>query len=80
MGAELRELLLKCQLHLQEGDLDSLIETLDRVMELDLSGLSEEEYSEALRLVEFLIERAKEKRDEISQKLVNFQRFKGYLK
>jgi len=33
-----------------------------------------------LRLVEFLIERAKEKRDEISQKLVNFQRFKGYLK
>ncbi len=76
----LKQLLTKCQLLLEEGDFDTLNETIKKVMELDLSGLSREEFEEAINIIDFLIQRAQEKREDIAQKLANFQRFKGYIR
>lgn len=80
MSEDLKELLTKCQVYLEEGDFDKLIETLEKVASMDLKGLSREDYEEALRIIEFLIERAEKKKLDIAEKLMNFQRFKGYIK
>ncbi len=80
MSEDLKELLTKCQVYLEEGDFDKLIETLEKVASMDLKGLSREDYEEALRIIEFLIEKAEKKKLDIAEKLMNFQRFKGYIK
>ena len=80
MNEDLKELLTKCQVYLEEGDFDKLIETLEKVVSMDLKGLSKEDYEEALRIIEFLIEKAERKKLDIAEKLMNFQRFKGYIK
>jgi len=80
MNEDLKELLLKCQVYLEEGDFDKLIETLEKVVSSDFKGLSKEDYEEALKIIEFLIEKAEKKKLDIAEKLMNFQRFKGYTK
>ncbi len=80
MSEDLKELLTKCQVYLEEGEFDKLIETLQKVASMDLKGLSKEDYEEALRIIEFLIEKAEKKKLDIAEKLMNFQRFKGYIK
>ncbi len=80
MNESLKELLLKCEVYLEEGDFDSLVDTLEKLASVDLKNLSKEDYEEALRIVDFLIKRAEEKRDNVAQKLMNFQRFKGYIR
>lgn len=79
MNESLKDLLLKCQIYLEEGDFDNLIKTLEKVVSMDLKGLKKEDYEEALKLIEFLIEKAEKKKLDIAQKLMNFQKFKGYL-
>ncbi len=80
MEKSFKELLLRCEVYLEEENYDSLIETLEKLMSVDISKLSKEEYEEALRIVEFLIKRAEEKKLKIAEKIMNFQRFKGYTK
>ncbi len=80
MNEDLKELLTRCQVYLEEGDFDKLIETLEKVASMDLKGLSREEYEEALKIIEFLIEKAEKKKLDIAEKLMNFQRFRGYIK
>ena len=80
MDQDLKELLTKCQVYLEEGDFDKLIETLQKIASMDLKGFSKEDYEEALKIIEFLIERAEKKKLDIAEKLMNFQRFKGYMK
>jgi hypothetical protein len=80
MNENLKELLLKCEVYLEEEKFEDLINTLEKIVSLELKDLSKEEYEEALKLIEFLIQRAEKKKLDIAQKLMNFQRFKGYLK
>ena len=80
MNESLRDILLKCQVYLEEGDYDNLIKSLERILELDLSNLKKEDYEEALRIIDFLIEKAEKKKLDIAQKLMNFQKFKGYAR
>ncbi|NPA40990.1 MAG: hypothetical protein GXO18_01800 [Aquificae bacterium] len=80
MNKSLKELLLKCEVYLEREDFDSLMETLEEVLKLDFSNLSKEEYEEALKIIEFLIQKAEKKKHDIAEKLFNFQRFKGYIK
>jgi len=80
MNEGLKELLLKCEIYLEEGDFDNLIRTLEKVISSDFKNMSREDYEEALRIIEFLIEKAERKKADIAEKLMNFQRFKGYLK
>ncbi len=76
----LKELLTKCELLLEDGDLDNLEKTVRKIMEMDLSNLEKEDFEEAIRILDFLMEKAEKKKQEIAEKLVNFQKFKGYLK
>lgn len=80
MNESLKDILLKCQVYLEEGDYDNLIKSLERILELDLSNLKKEDYEEALRIIDFLIEKAEKKKLDIAQKLMNLQRFKGYAR
>jgi len=80
MNEDLKELLLKCEVYLEEGDFDNLIETLNKVVSMDLKDLKKEDYESALKIIEFLIEKAEKKKLDIAEKLMNFQRFKGYIK
>lgn len=78
MNEGLKELLLRCQVHLEEGELDKLVETLEKVLSLDLRGLRREEYEESLKILDFLIENAEKKKLQIAEKLMNLQRFRRY--
>jgi hypothetical protein len=80
MNEDLKSLLMKCQILLEEGDLDGLLKTLEKINSMDLKNLSREEYEEALRIIEFLIKKAEEKRINIAEKLMNLQKFKGYTR
>ncbi len=80
MNESLKDILLKCQVYLEEGDYDNLIKSLERILELDLSNLKKEDYEEALRIIDFLIEKAEKRKLDIAQKLMNLQRFKGYAR
>ncbi len=80
MNEDLKSLLLKCQIMLEEGDLDGLIKTLEKINSMDLRGLTKEEYEEALRIIEFLIKKAEEKKIDIAEKLMNIQKFKKYTR
>ena len=80
MNEDLKKLLLKCEIYLEEGDFDNLIRTLEKVVSMDLKNLQKEDYEEALRIIEFLIEKAEKKKADVAEKLMNFHRFKGYLK
>ncbi len=80
MNENLKDLLLKCEVYLEKDDFDSLIKTLERVVSSDLKGLRKEEYEEALKIIEFLIQKAEKKKTDVAEKLMNFQKFKGYLK
>jgi len=55
MNEDLKELLLKCEIYLEEGDFDKLIKTLEQVASIDLKNMKREDYEEALRIIEFLI-------------------------
>jgi len=80
MNENLKDLLLKCEVYLEEGDFDNLIETLNKVVSMDFKDLKKEDYEEALKIIEFLIDKAEKKKLDIAEKLMNFQRFKGYIK
>jgi len=80
MQDDIKKTLSECQIYLENGDYDRLIESLRKLQKVDFSTLSEQEAKEAYKTVTFLIEKAEERRNEIAQKLVNFKRFKGYLR
>ncbi len=81
MKESLKDLLLKCEVLLEEENYDELVKTLEKINRMDFRNLSKEDFQQALKIVDFLIDKAEKKRDEIAQKLMNFQRFKGsYLK
>lgn len=80
MSDSIKDKLLKCEVYLEEGDFDNLIKSLEEVLSSDLQNLTKEDYEESLRIIEFLIQKAEEKKLDIAQKLMNFQKFKGYIK
>ncbi len=80
MNENLKDILLKCEVYLEEGDFDNLMKTLERIVSLDFKNLKKEDYEEALKIIEFLIQKAEKKKLDIAEKLINFQKFKGYLK
>jgi hypothetical protein len=76
----IRDKLARCQVFLEEGDYDSMIETLKEISESDFSNLSLEEAKELMNLLNFLVEKTEAKRQELAQNLVNFSRFREYLR
>ncbi len=80
MEQSLKEKLERCQVLLEEGRYDELLDTLEQVRNVDFSGLDRDSAQELLSLLNFLIEKAQKRRDEIAGKLVNMNKFKGYLR
>ncbi len=80
MNRNLKDLLLECEMLLEKEDFDTLIKVLGEINSEEINNLSKEEYEEALKIIEFLIEKAEKKKLSIAEKLMNFQRFRGYLK
>ncbi len=80
MEQSLKEKLERCQILLEEGRYDELLDTLEQVRNVDFSELDRDSAQELLSLINFLIEKAQKRRDEIAGKLVNMNKFKGYLR
>ncbi|EDP74927.1 hypothetical protein [Hydrogenivirga sp. 128-5-R1-1] len=80
MNENLKEILLKCEVYLEEGNYDALIESLEKLVNLELKDFTKEDYEEALKIIEFLIKKAEDRKLNIAEKLMNFQRFKGYIR
>ena len=80
MEQSLKEKLERCQILLEEGKYDELLDTLEQVRSVDFSGLDRDSAQELISLLNFLIEKAQKRRDEIAGKLVNMNKFKGYLR
>ncbi len=78
--SKLKELLVKCELLLEEGDFEALNATLKEILAMDFSSLNGKDFEEAVRIIDFLLSKAEDKKQDIAQKLVNFQKFKGYIK
>ncbi|WP_164930734.1 hypothetical protein [Aquifex aeolicus] len=73
-----KELLLECQKLLNEGDFEGMIKKLEELSKMEPS--SKEEAEESLKLLDFLIEEVKKRQEEIFNKMVNYQKFKNYLR
>lgn len=78
--ATYKELLLNCQKYLSEGNYDKLLEELEKLRNTPVEEMSKEEAEEALRLLDFLITEVEKHQEEIFTKMVNYQKFKNYLR
>ncbi|WP_461830226.1 hypothetical protein [Aquifex sp.] len=75
-----KEQLLNCQKYLSEGNYDKLLTELEKLKEIPLEGMTREEAEEALRILDFLISEVQKHQEEIFTKMVNYQKFKNYLR
>ncbi|MCS6998429.1 MAG: hypothetical protein RMH93_03845 [Aquificaceae bacterium] len=73
---DLKRLLLECQLYLQQGDWDRLVERLSSVSSEDIEKLDLKTAQECLAILEHLIREGEEHRNRIATTLVNLKKFK----
>jgi len=73
-----KEVLLECQKLLNEGDFEGMVKKLEELSKMEPS--SKEEAEESLKLLDFLIEEVKKRQEELFNKMVNYQKFKNYLR
>ncbi len=69
----LKQLLLKCQVYMQEENFDALIQTLENIPAIE--NMSLEEAKECLAILNHLLSQAEGKRNQIAQTLVNIRKF-----
>ncbi len=75
----LKRLLLQCELCLEQGDLDRLLELLGSIKEEDFKALDLQEAQECMRILEHMISRGEALRNSMAESLINLKRFKeGY--
>ncbi len=75
----LKQLLLQCEIYLQQEDWDRLIETLNSIEQEHFNGLDLQTAQECLRILEHLIAEGEKVRNKLAENLVNLKRFKeGY--
>lgn len=75
----LKQLLLQCEVYLQQGDWDKLIEVLNGITQEHIENLDLETAKECYRILEHLIKEVEHIRNKMAESLINFKRFKeGY--
>ncbi|HAV39676.1 MAG: hypothetical protein AB1353_05445 [Aquificota bacterium] len=75
----LKKLLLQCEVYLQQGDWDKLIEVLNGVTQEHIESLDLETAQECYRILEHLIKESQQIRNKMAESLINFKKFKeGY--
>ncbi|MCX8164173.1 MAG: hypothetical protein N3D14_02110 [Aquificaceae bacterium] len=72
----LKQLLLNCQVYLQQGDWDKLLEALDSITQQDIEKLDLKTAEECLGILNYLIKEGEEIRNGIANNLINIKRFK----
>lgn len=72
----LKQLLIKCEVHLKEGNWDALIDTLSQVSEEHIKNLSLEEAQECMRILEYLRDEAEKSRLKMAESMINLRMFK----
>ncbi|RMH06118.1 MAG: hypothetical protein D6699_02615 [Aquificota bacterium] len=72
----LKQLLLKCEVYLKEGNWDALISTLSQISEEHIKGLTLEEAQECIRIIEHLTAQGESLRFSLAESLANLRRFK----
>lgn len=76
---DLKQLLLQCEVYMQEENWDRLIEMLQGISEGHFTSLSLEEARECLLILNHLITVAEAKKLSIAENLVNLKKFReGY--
>ncbi len=76
---DLKQLLLRCEVYLQQGDWDKLIETLNGIGQEHFKKLDLQTAQECVRIIEHLIAEGERARNKLAENLVNLKRFKqGY--
>lgn len=76
---DLKNLLLQCEVYLQQGEWDKLIEALNSIKQEDIEKLDIKTAEECLRILNYLIKEGEELRNRMAESLVNLKRFKeGY--
>ncbi|MDW8434187.1 MAG: hypothetical protein RMK35_05215 [Aquificaceae bacterium] len=77
--ANLKQLLLNCQVYLQERDWDKLLETLEGITQEDFHSLDQKTAEECLGILLHLIKEAEDIRNGLANTLVNLKKFSsGY--
>ncbi len=72
----LKQLLLKCEVYLKEGNWDALISTLSQISEEHIKGLTLEEAQECIRIIEHLTAQGESLRLSLAESMANLRRFK----
>lgn len=73
---DLKQLLLQCEIYLQQGDLDKLIEILNSINQDHMENLDLQTAQECLRILEHLIAGGEELRNKLAESFINLKRFK----
>lgn len=73
---DLKQLLLRCEVYLQQEDWDKLIETLSSINQEHMENLDLQTAQECLRILEHLIAGGEVLRNKLAEGLVNLKRFK----
>ncbi len=75
----LKKLLLQCELYVQTEDFDKAKKCLEEIASMDVSKESKEDIEESIKILNYIIEIASEKRLSLAQAIANFNKFKNYL-
>ncbi len=73
---DLKQLLLQCEMYLQQGDWDRLMEALSSIQQEHINSLDLKTAQECLKILEHLITQGEEVRNKLAEALVNIKKFK----
>lgn len=72
----LKQLLLQCEIYIQEGDWDKLIEALNSIGQEHINNLDYQTAYECYRILEHLIAEGEKARNRLAEAMVNIKKFK----
>ncbi len=75
----LKKLLLQCEIFVQTEEYDKAQKCLEELATIDISKESKEDIEESIKILDYIIGVASEKRLNLAQAIANFNKFKNYL-
>ncbi|GAB6077955.1 hypothetical protein JCM8795_06410 [Hydrogenobaculum acidophilum] len=75
----LKKLLLQCEIFVQTEEYDKAQKCLEELATVDISKESKEDIEESIKILDYIIEIATNKRLNLAQAIANFNKFKNYL-
>ncbi|MFN7065980.1 MAG: hypothetical protein ACK4OF_07530 [Aquificaceae bacterium] len=72
----LKQLLLRCEVYLKEGEWDKLLEALSAITQEHIHELDPKTAEDCIRILNHLIEEGEGVRNKMAESLINIKRFK----